>query len=379
MEINEIRNKIDNIDSKLIQLFIERMNITLEVAKYKDENHLPVLDKKREREIITRLTSMGGEEFENYIKILFNLIFDLSKSYQNKIITKSGHLSEEIENSIKTTPQLFPSKATVACQGTEGAYSQIACDKLFSIPDISWCRNFEGVFQAVESKLCRYGILPIENSSFGSVIQVYDLMKKYKFHIVKSIKLCITHSLLTNPGVNLEDIKEIFSHEQALGQCSEFLRSLKDEKITVCENTAIAAQMVAQSGRKDVAAISSPNCAELYSLKIIPEKIQNSENNYTRFICISKEPEIYPGANKISLMLSLPHQSGSLYTVIAKFSALGLNLTKLESRPIPGRDFEFMFYVDLDASVYSAGIISLLNEFSNISDQFAFLGSYSEI
>jgi len=169
------------------------------------------------------------------------------------------------------------------------------------------------------------------------------------------------------------------SHEQAIGQCSEFLREHKDIKITVCENTAMAAQMVANSDRTDLAAISSKNCADLYGLTVLNSSIQNSEINYTRFICISKELEIYPGADKISLMLTLPHCPGSLYTTIAKFAALGLNLTKLESRPIPGKDFEFMFYFDFEASIYSEEVIRLLCDLEAGPDQFEFLGSYSEI
>jgi len=236
----------------------------------------------------------------------------------------------------------------------------MACDRIFSLPNILYFRHFEGVFQAVQNGLCRYGILPIENSSYGSVTKVYDLMKKYDFHIAKSLKMLISHALLAKPETRMETITEIVSHEQAIGQCSEFLREHKDIKITVCENTAMAAQMVANSDRTDLAAISSKNCADLYGLTVLNSSIQNSEINYTRFICISKELEIYPGADKISLMLTLPHCPGSLYTTIAKFAALGLNLTKLESRPIPGKDFEFMFYFDFEASIYSEEVIRLL-------------------
>ena len=255
----------------------------------------------------------------------------------------------------------------------------MACDRLFSLPSIIYFRHFEGVFQAVQSGLCQYGILPIENSSYGSVIKVYDLMKRFDFHIAKSIKLLISHALLAKPGIKPDAIREIFSHEQAIGQCSEFLREHKEIKVTVCENTAEAAKMVSESARPDVAAISSKNCTELYGLALLSDSIQNSEVNYTRFICISKGLEIYPGADKISLMITLPHRPGSLYTTLAKFSALGLNLTKLESRPISGKDFEFMFYFDFEASLYSDDVIKLLSDLEASPDQFEFLGSYSEI
>ncbi len=291
---------------------------------------------------------------------------------------ESTELSENINTAITSTPQQFPGKAVVACQGVEGAYSQIACDKVFSAPSKIYFKSFKGVFQAVESGLCRYGILPIENSSNGSVTQVYDLMKLHSFYIVRSFKLRIDHGLLAKNGKRLTDIKDIYSHEQAIGQCSDFLQGLKDVKITACENTAVAARMVAQSDREDVAAISSKDCAELYGLSCIKSNIQNCDNNYTRFICISKTLEIYPDAGKISLMLSAPHRPGSLYEVISGFSSLDLNLTKLESRPIPGTDFEFMFYFDFEASVMNGNVIKLLNQLSSQAEEFAFLGNYCE-
>lgn len=267
----------------------------------------------------------------------------------------------------------------VACQGVDGAYSSMAAGKLFKLPNILYFRHFEGVFSAVEKGLCRYGVLPIENSSYGSVNDVYDLMLNHNFYIVRTIKLHVSHVLLAKEGAEIGGIKEIFSHEQALGQCGEFLKAHPEIKITVCENTAAAAKFVAESGRKDIAAISSSNCAELYGLKVLSRKVANSENNYTRFICISKEPEIYAGANKISLMLTLPHKPGALYSVMSKFNALDINLSKLESRPIVGSDFEFMFYFDIDAEICKTGVVKLLSELSSSLERFVFLGAYSEL
>lgn len=240
-------------------------------------------------------------------------------------------------------------------------------------------KTFEAVFNAVDKGMCRYGILPIENSSAGSVNQVYDLMKKFRFSIVRGVKLRINHTLLAKKGVQLEGIKEIYSHEQGLNQCSEFLRANPQIKANVCENTAVAAKLVAQSDRTDIAAISSRECAELYGLQILSDHIQNSDNNYTRFICISRSLEIYPGADKMSLMFSLPHRPGTLYSVITKFATLGLNLTKLESRPIPGKDFEFMFYFDASVSAHSEELLKLLAELEGTLEQFSFLGCYAEI
>jgi len=306
-------------------------------------------------------------------------LFNISHSYSATQNGTKTDLADRIANALETTPKIFPQKGIIACQGVEGANSQIACDKLFPSANIMYFKTFDGVFQAVESGLCEYGILPIENSSYGSVTSVYDLMKTRKFHIARSIKLQINHRLMAKPGTKLEDIKEVFSHEQAIGQCSHFLKDNKNIKVTVVENTAIAARMVADSDRTDIASISSPDCATLYGLQIIRDDISNSDHNYTRFICISKGLEIYPGANKVSVMLALGHTPGSLSNTLARFSSLGLNLTKLESRPISGRDFEFMFYMDIDASVYSDAVVTLLCQLDNDPAAFTFLGCYSEV
>ncbi len=377
VKLSELRKEIDLIDNHMAQLFSQRMDMALEVAKYKQEHNLPVLNTEREREIVNRIIDRTDDDLKGYAKILYSVLFDLSRSFQQRYLTGRSEIADEIEKALESTNQLFPTRAVVACQGIEGAYSQIACEKLFSLPGIMYFNGFEGVFQAVEKGLCQYGILPIENSSYGSVTEVYDLMKQHRFYIVRSVKLRVNHTLLAKPGSGLSDIKEIFSHEQAIGQCSDFLKTT-DAKVTLCENTAVAAKTVAESPRTDIAAISSPGCAQLYGLSVISDSIHNSDNNYTRFICISKNLEIYPGANKVSLMISIPHKPGALYRVIAKFSALGLNLTKLESRPIPGRDFEFMFYLDLD-SAYSQELIQLLGEMSSSPEQVTFLGHYGEI
>jgi len=379
MDIQELRKQINEIDEKLVQAFDERMRVALEIAKYKKENGMPVFDPARERDVVNKQTAAVGEDMAMYVKLLYNTIFDISRSYQQSYITQRTQLTNHIAKAIEETDKLFPKQAVVACQGVEGAYSQQACDKLFALPNIMYFKRFEGVFQAIESGLCSYGVLPIENSSYGSVTEVYDLMRKYRFSIVRSVRLKIDHRLLTKPGTKLEDIREIVSHEQAIGQCSEFLKKLAGVKVTVCENTAMAAQMVSQSGRNDIAAISAPSCAALYGLSVIKTDISNSDSNFTRFICIAKQLEIYPGANKMSLMLNVQHKPGALYSMIAKFAALGLNLTKLESRPIAGTDFEFMFYFDLDASVYDEAALQLLSELDEGPETFTYLGSYSEI
>ena len=378
MNLEEIRNQINSVDDELSTLFVKRMELAASVAKFKAENNLPILNRSRERDVVARVTAMQPEEMSLYLKVLYNTLFDLSRSYQGSLIRGEGETSKRIKEALENTDKMFPSSATVACQGTEGAYSQQICDKLFQNPTIMYMNTFRSVFDAVEHGLCRYGILPVENSIHGSVGEVYDLMDSHKFCIVRSSRLQINHCLLAKQGTDISKIKEVFSHEQAIGQCEKFLSEHKNIKVTVCENTAIAAKMVAESDRSDIAAISSGICAELYALSVIAEDIQDFSNNYTKFICISKNPEIYPGADKISVIVRLPHRPGSLYDLMSKFAALGINLTKIESRPIRNRDFEFMFYLEMDVSVYSDELIRLLSELEAEMD-FSYLGSYSEV
>ena len=379
MDIQDYRAKIDQVDSELVRLYGERMEITKEIGRYKREHNLPVLDTERERNLLNRVGEMAGEENENGVRALFGFLMSQGRTSQLLDGRKESTLGNQIRTALQETPQLFPPKAVVACQGVEGAYSQKACEKIFSAPSILYCRDFESVFSAIEKGLCRYGILPIENSLAGSVTSVYDQMISRNFRIVRSARVKIDHTLIAPPGVRLEDIKEVYSHEQAIQQCSRYLEAHSGWQVNVCRNTAAAAKMIAGSGRKDVAAISSAACAPLYGLSILATDIQNNSNNHTRFICIAKQPEIYPGADHTSLMLVLPNRPGSLYQLLGRFYAQGINLIKLESRPMPGRDFEFMFYFDLEASVYSPAFIRLIEELDVTLEQFSYLGSYSEL
>lgn len=372
-------NEIREIDKQVAELITKRIKLTADREQGLTPSEAAIEGRKYERELLAAINHDGDAEMESCERVLFQTLFNISHSYSSTQNGTRTDLADRINSALANTPKIFPQKGIIACQGVEGANSQIACDKLFISPNIMYFKTFDGVFQAVESGLCEYGILPIENSSYGSVTSVYDLMKTRKFHIARSIKLQINHRLMAKPGTKLEDIKEVFSHEQAIGQCSKFLKDNKNIKVTIVENTAIAARMVADSDRTDVASISSPDCATLYGLSIIRDDISNSDHNYTRFICISKDLEIYPGANKVSVMLALGHTPGSLSNTLARFSSLGLNLTKLESRPISGRDFEFMFYMDVDASVYSDAVVTLLCQLDADPAAFTFLGCYSEV
>jgi len=377
--IDELRARVDEVDDELAALFARRMQAVKEIGLYKKEHNMPILDPARERAKLAALGTDLDPALRRYLRIFFTSLFEMSRSYQAQSYRPPSELPQVIETALTQTPKVFPDSPPVACQGVEGAYSQQACDRLFDLPNIMFCNTFEGVFQAVDKGLCRYGVLPLENSTAGSVNEVYDLMNEYRFFIARGLRLNIQHSLLAPNGVKMADVREVFSHQQAIQQCSRFLKSIPNVKVTACENTATAAQDLAESGRRDAAVISSQECAELYGLATLSYSIQDTENNYTRFICITKGLEIYPGAHKTSIMLSLPHRPGSLYAIMAKFNALGINIQKLESRPIAGMDFEFRFYFDFDAEVYSDEFKQIIAELEQETPSFTYLGSYQEL
>lgn len=381
MNLDDLRKDIDKIDKELIKLFEKRMDVATKIAEYKKKNDMNVLDVQRQRQKLADICEQtNDEDMKRYLRTLYSVIFELSCSKQNKLLKKDTELIKKINKAIEKTDRMFPQAALVACQGVEGAYSQHACEKLFESPNIMYMNTFEGVFNAIDKGLCRYGMLPLENSTAGSVNAIYDLMQKYDAYIVRSVRVKIDHNLLVKKGTKLKEIREIYSHEQAINQCSEYIKKLGNKvKVTICENTAMAAKFVAESDRKDVAALSSRACAELYGLECLAGSVQDKGNNYTRFICISKKLEIYPGSDKTSMMMILPHKPGALYKVLSRFYAVGINLEKLESRPLPDRDFEFMFYFDLNTSIYSEQYAQIINELDELCEEYKYLGSYLEI
>ncbi|MFA5561941.1 MAG: prephenate dehydratase domain-containing protein [Eubacteriales bacterium] len=379
MDLPEARASIREIDSQIATLMTRRMEAVKAVAQYKAAHSLPVHDPQVERQKLAELAAQVGEEMAPVIDALFPVIFNLSRSAQNRLIHGDSPLKAAIRHAIEHTDRELPARPLVACQGVEGAYSQQALGRLFPAGNTLYFNSFEKVFSAVEQGLCRYGMLPLENSTAGSVSRIYDLMMAHDFYIVRSCRVKVDHCLLANRGVRLSDIREIVSHEQAIAQCQDFLQSLPGVKVNVCANTAEAAKAVQSSGRRDLAALSSRACAELYGLDCLQDSVQDRGNNYTRFICISKQLEIYPGAHRTSLMMVLPNRVGSLYTVLSRLYALGINLIKLESRPLANSDFEFMFYFDLDTSVYAGKFLRVFDDLAGEVVSLKYLGSYTEV
>ena len=379
--LSDIRGELDAIDDEIAALYSKRLDLSREIAESKKASGTPIANPAREREILARVAHAVGPDRADGAALLFTTLFGLSKALQREVIFGESAVTRQIAKAAAETPATFPAEAMVACQGTEGAYSQLAASRLFKFPTIFFFTTFDDVFSAVEKGMCQYGILPIENSSAGSVTAVYDQMVRHNFSIVRAARLPIGHVLLGRRGAKLGDIREVTSHTQALQQCSRFLASQPGIRQTPAVNTAVAARTLAESGRGDLAAIASRECAEIYGLDILADDIANVQSNFTRFICISKNPEIYPDSRKISLMMSLPHKPGSLGGILAKFSSIGVNLTKLESRPVPGSDFEFRFTFEFEAEPRNEKAMRLISELSQDPEieHFSFLGAYAEI
>lgn len=296
---------------------------------------------------------------------------------QQEAPVATADYQSELDVILKARAEL-PAQAKVACQGVEGSYSHQAADQFFAQPDIQFFDQFDDVFQAVESGAVQYGVLPIENSTAGSVVQVYDLMRKHSFYIIKDTKVLVRHNLLTAGETSLDQITDIYSHPQALSQCQGLQETYRNIHFHEFSNTAAAAKFVAEQQNPHWGAIASAKCAELYQMHFLQRDIQDVTGNATRFICISKTPGFSAQANKISLCLTVPHKPGALYHLLHKFALNNLNLCKLESRPYPEKKFEYLFYLDIEGTCSAFQVRWLLNDLNKQLGYFKFLGSYDE-
>lgn len=376
MDLLALRKEIDKIDNQLIPLLLKRMDIAQQVAQYKVERGIPVLNEEREQQILDNVAEKCGEYGET-IKTVFSATMDASRALQHKIIGGGKQLRKSVEKALGSDAVVMNDSMTVACQGVEGAYSGVAVKSLFPNANIKFHRQFEDVFEAVNQGSAKYGVIAVENSTAGSVHESYDLIMKYRFYVVGAYDLMINHCLCAKENTKYEDIKEVYSHQQALSQCDNFLKSFDFTGVNY-SNTAAAAKHISQSDRNDVAVICSEFAAKKYGLKILKRNIQNNNKNITRFIVISKELVIDENADKISLIFSAPHKTGSLYRVLGRFSMAGLSLTKLESRPMENADFEYYFYADIIGSVRDESTLDLICALSDELADFKFLGNFHE-
>lgn len=374
LNLEEIRKNIDEIDSQLLPLLMKRMECSKQVAEYKCRAGIPVLNAARENEILDRVGKNAGE-FGGAAKVVYSTIMNASRALQHEMLGDGCALRKEINAALNTSQ--LPTKPVIACQGVPGAYSSAAARILFSGAEIRFYERFENVFQAVHEGEADYGIIPVENSSAGSVHEAYDLVIKYKLYIAAALDLPVSHCLLGVNGSSTKNIKEVRSHPQGLLQCNEFIQKHGLTAISAL-NTAVAAETVSALNNPEIAAIASRESAGLYNLNILEESVQTAKNNSTRFIAISKQMKITENADKISVLFSLPHTTGSLYSTLSRFAVRGLNLTKIESRPIQGSNFQYYFYLDFTGNVRDEETVNLLCALHDELPDFAFLGNFPE-
>ena len=372
MDLEEIRRDIDELDVQLLELFAKRMKLCCDVAEYKAQNGLPVFQGSREKAVLKRISEMAPEGLESASALLFSQIMDISKCLQQERLTKYNAVQhvKPAENPV------------AACPGIAGSYSEEACIRAFGEKGkIKRFDTFGQVFEAVNSGEADYGVVPIENSTAGGVDGTYDLLEQYEVYVCGRLSIPVRHVLAAKKGA--DKIQKVLSHEQALHQCSSFIKEQGLTAVTAV-NTSIAAKTVADRQALDTACICSRHCAELYGLEILNESIADSNENYTRFIVISKTLQIPKNADTVSVCLSLPHHSGSLYRLLTRFSFSGLNLTKIESRPMPPHikkktgteGFEFIFYLDFEGSVLNPSVTKLLDNLEKDCSYYRFLGNY---
>lgn len=375
MTLSEVRKEIDGIDDELLRLFCRRMDCAKEVARIKAQEHLPVLNPKREQEILEAVGGAAGE-YGGAARILFSTMMDVSRALQHDLLCGGEALRGLMQSA---GPLPAQPAGGVACPGVEGSFSGEAAWRLFPARSPKFYTTFQEVCDAVTAGEAEFGVLPVENSSAGSVTEVYDLLLRHRFYIVGAADLRVRHVLAAPKGACLAGVRQVYSHPQALRQCAGFLQRHAFDAVPY-SNTAVAAEMVsrlpAQSG---CAAICSRRAAEQYGLEFLAGDIQDQGDNCTRFLAVSRTLYIPQDADKISLCFALPHTTGSLYRTLARFALHGLNLTKIESRPMEGGSFEYFFYLDFSGSVRSEAVQSLVCALSEELPQFSFLGNYREM
>ena len=374
LDLSEIRKNIDKIDDQLLDLFRQRMDLTCQVAQYKAAHNMVVFQSEREKAIIQSVRDRSPEELKSSAEFLFTNIMDISKCRQNNAITPAL----EIPHKTAIKPG-----ATVAVQGIAGAYGHAAAVKLFPNGKMDFHGSFAEVFEAVENGSADYGVVPVENSTAGEVTANMELLEKHSVYINRTVTVPCTHVLAAKHGVRSGDIKIIFGHEQAIRQCGEYISSRPYLTVIPYANNAMAAQMVAENRSSELGCICSRECAEMHGLDVVEPAIAADPNNATRFICISKEIEVYDGADTVAVSVSLPHISGSLYRMLTKFAVNELDLTKIQSKPLPLEyrtdENEFMFYLEFSGSIDQPVVLRLLNNFETEYSYFRLHGNFSEV
>lgn len=374
IDLSISRQQIDEIDNQIVELFERRMEVANEVAKYKIETGKAVFDKEREEQKLEKLGSMSHGEFnEHAVRELFSQIMSISRKYQYGLLPHS----DEVTAFKKVTDVFDRSESTVYYFGVPGTHTQQAMENVFgtSVHGVS-CQSFQGVMEAVEKGKADYGVLPIENSSTGGITANYDLLLNYKNAIVGQYVMKIDQCLLALPGTRSDEIKTVFSHPQGFLQSRDFMNAHPDYESVEYGSTAAAAMKVAQDQDRTQAAIASRRAAKEYGLEIVAESIQQEKNNCTRFIIIGPGEVYTERSNKLALCIELPHQSGSLYRILSHFLFNDLNMTQIESRPIPGRNWEYRFFIDVEGNLDDAAVKNALRGVKEEAAYMRVLGNF---
>lgn len=374
-DLNQIREQIDKVDKEIVQLFENRMELCAEVAEYKISNGKQVLDAAREKEKIDKVKlSASTEENRHDVGELFKQIMAMSRKLQYQIMAKHGLINDVSFESVDTIKK---PDVRVVYQGVEGAYAHEATLQYFG-DDVN-CYHVEswrGAMEEVKSGRADYAVLPIENSTAGAVTQVHDLLLEYDNYIVAETDVLVEHALLGTPDSEIDDITTVYSHPQALMQCQRYLREHDSWQQISCENTAVSAKKVCDEGDKTHAAIASVKAAKIHGLKVLKERINQADANTTRFVIVGRERIYTKEADKVSICVELTHESGSLYNVLSHFSYNGINMTKIESRPIEDRQWEYRFIIDIEGKLSDAPVTNALRGISEEVNKLAILGNY---
>lgn len=374
--LQKLRDQIDDIDQALLNLFAQRMAVTQRVGEYKLAHGMAVLDEEREKEVLTSKTALAPPELKGDVTALFETVMALSRRQQRRLVAVNGE-SYAAYLAQKAQAARAPAKEPqVVYQGVPGAYAEEAAAAYFgeNAPRRGLAA-WEDVFAALQGGEADYGVVPIENSSTGSINQVYDLLAHFGAFIVGEVTLQVNHCLMAPAGVALGDIQTVYSHEQGLRQCAPYLKSHPAWEQVPLGNTAAAAKYVAESGAP-CAAIASERCAKLYGLTVLERHIAQAEENATRFVVVAPRMELDAGRDKVSALFTLPHKAGTLHQIMAVFAAQGLNMMKLESRPIPGRNWEYLFFVDFSGNLLAPDMDLVLQELTECASSFRILGNY---
>lgn len=378
VDLQELRKEIDAIDSQLVELYEKRMKISADVAEFKIHTGKPVFDKKREEEKITGVKALAHSEFTKHgVEELFSQIMAMSRKLQYQLLNKFGvqdKIPFDLVDSIKGEKDI-----KVIYQGVPGAFSQMAMLEYFGEEvENTNVVTFKDAMEAIKNKEADYAVLPIENSSAGIVNMSYDLLVEYDNYIVGEHILEIKQALIGTPDAEISDIKTVYSHPQGLMQCTKFLEEHKDWRQISLQNTAASAMKVRDDMDKTQAAIASSKAASIYGLKILKDEINFSETNSTRFIIVSHKPVFTSVADKVSVCFEVPHESGTLYSALSHFIYNGISMSKIESRPLEGKPWEYRFFIDFEGNLNDSAVKNALKGLKEETINLKILGNYKK-